>query len=153
MISELTQAKKDITSLLDRWADSYIAKDLAGLRIIWDESYNDLVYQGEEFPGPFTSWKQIKHYYRELLAKLVEKVNRWDRTGLWIDVFHDVAYAFTTTDFSLIVKGIPEPYSGTARQTFIFRKVDEGWKVIHYHESLQSMATPEGLLLDEPDHN
>jgi hypothetical protein len=51
----------------------------------------------------------------------------------------------------MIVHNLPEAYSGNVRQTFVVRRVDGAWKIIHYHESLQSMPTPEELRLDEPD--
>ena len=56
-----------------------------------------------------------------------------------------------TNDFTMVVHNLPDAYSGNVRQTFVVRKVDGAWKIIHYHESLQSMPTPEELRLDEPD--
>jgi ketosteroid isomerase-like protein len=150
-MSDYSQAKSEITALLDNWISAFKVKDFNTLRNCWDSTYDGLVYQAEEFPKPLTSWLHIKHYYREVLTKLIVRVTKWDRNGIWINVFGDVGYAYSTNDFTMIVHNLPEAYSGNVRQTFVVRKVDGAWKIIHYHESLQSMPTPEELRLDEPD--
>src|ERR1039457_3673510 len=150
-MSESSQAKKEITALLDRWVSAFKVKDVSTLRNCWDASYDSLVYQAEEFPQPLTSWLHIKHYYREVLTKPIERVIKWDRTGFWVSIFCDVGYAYCTNDFTMIIRHASEAYSGNVRQTFVVRKVGAAWKIIHYHESLQTMPTPEDFRLDEPD--
>lgn len=140
-----------ITALLDGWMAAFQAKDINGVRAAWDETYDGLVYQAEEFDGPLTSWLHIKHYYREVLTKVIESVDKWERTGLWINATGDIGFAFSVSNFSMSVKGAAKPYSGTVRQTFVVRRASGQWKIIHYHESLQTMPTPKSFDLDAPD--
>jgi uncharacterized protein (TIGR02246 family) len=150
----MKQADKDtadITAVINQWVGAFVSKDVEALRNLWDSSYKGLIYQAEEFSGPLITWTQIKHYYREVLTKVIDKVERWHRTGLWIRVFGDAAYAYTTTDFTMAIRDAAEPYNGTVRQTFVVTKADGSWRIVHYHESLQTMPTPEEFQLDEPD--
>ena len=50
---------------------------------------------------------------------------------LKIDVFDDMAIASYYPDVSFIQNG--EKKTGTGRQTFVFLKVDSGWKLVHEH--------------------
>ena len=152
-MKQVDQAVSDINALLNQWVGAFVAKDIDGLRKLWDSGYDGLVYQAEEFAAPLTTWPHIKHYYREVLTKIIEKIERWHRTGLWVRVFGDAAYAYATTDFTMNVRHLTEPYNGTVRQTFVVRKANNDWKIVHYHESLQTMATPEEFRLDEPDQS
>jgi ketosteroid isomerase-like protein len=150
-MKQADQTTAAVTALLNLWVGAFVAKDVDGLRNLWDNTYDGLIYQAEEFAGPLTTWIQIKHYYREVLSKVILRVERWHRTGLWIRTFGDTAYAYATTDFTMVVKNVSQPYRGTVRQTFLVRRLNDGWKIVHYHESLQSMATPENFNLDAPD--
>jgi len=150
-MSSTEKERAEITALLDRWIAAFRKKDINGVRAAWDDKYDSLVYQAEEFAGPLTNWLHIKHYYREVLTKLIASVDKWERTGLWINTSGDLGFAYSVSNFTMSVKGMDKPYSGTVRQTFVVRRVSGAWKIVHYHESLQTMPTPESFKLDEPD--
>ena len=141
----------EITSLLDQWIEAFKRKDYETIRTLWDDSYDGLVYQAEEFEGPLTTWLRIKHYYREVLTKLIESVDEWKRTNLWINAIGDMGFGYMVSDFQMTVRGVPEPYKSKVRQTFVVRRSNGRFRIIHYHESLQTMATPEQFRLDDPD--
>jgi ketosteroid isomerase-like protein len=151
MNAQIDHAKAAMTAVMDQWTTAFLAKDVKTLRSLWDDKYDGLVYQAEEFATPLVSWLHIKHYYRDILSKVIEKVEKFKRTGLWIDVFGDVGFVYMISDFTMRIKNVPEPYNGSVRQTFVMRQVNGSWKIVHYHESLQTMATPEELQLDQPD--
>ncbi len=151
MSTQNNQAKAAITTVLDKWITAFLAKDVDALRRLWDDTYEGLVYQAEEFPTPLVTWRHIKHYYREVLSKTIEKVEKVNRTGLWIDVFGDVCFGYMISDFTMKIRRAPELYNGSVRQTFVMRNVNGSWKIVHYHESVQTVPTPAELRLDEPD--
>lgn len=151
MSTQTEQAKTAITAVLDQWTTAFLAKDIESLRKLWDAQYDGLVYQAEEFAAPLVTWPHIRHYYRDILGKVIDKVEKFKQTGLWIDVLGDSAFGYRISDFTMRIKHSPEPYNGSLRQTFVMRNVYGSWKIIHYHESLQTMPTPEELRLDEPD--
>ncbi len=150
-MSSTEKDKTEITALLDRWIAAFRKKDINGVRSAWDDTYEGLVYQAEEFAGPHVTWPHIKHYYREVLTKLIESIDNWERTDLRINTVGDMGFAYMVSRFTMSIKEVAEPYSGTVRQTFVVRRVNGQWKIIHYHESLQTMPTPESFNLDEPD--
>jgi len=131
-MSSAERDKAEIIALLDRWIAAFRAKDISGVRSAWDDTYDGLVYQAEEFAGPLVTWTHIKHYYREVLTKLIESVDNFERTGLWINTIGNVGFAYMVSNFTMSIKGAARPYSGTVRQTFVVRQVNGQWKMIHY---------------------
>lgn len=151
MSADTDSSRSAVKTLVEKWTAAFIKKDVPTLRALWDDKYDGLVYQAEEFAAPLVTWLHIKHYYRDVLGLVLEKVEKFERTGLWIDVLGDVAFAYTISDAVMMIAHSPDPYKASVRQTFVVRKVSGAWKIIHYHESLQTMPTPEVLKLDEPD--
>lgn len=152
MIASSEETHRQITAVLDIWIKAFLAQDVNGVRSVWDDTYDSLVYQCEEMAGPLTNWRHIKHYYREVLTKLIKKVEKFDRTGLWISSdAGGLGFAYQVSDFTMLVHGVDAPYSGSVRQTFVLRQVGGKWKVVHYHESLQTMPTPANFDLEAAD--
>jgi ketosteroid isomerase-like protein len=50
-----------------------------------------------------------------------------------VDVIGDVAYAFCTFHFEGEISG--NKHTADGRNTFILRRKNGAWKVIHYHDS------------------
>src|ERR1700730_1729538 len=88
------QDRVEITRLIETWDKAFRLKDVTGLRSIWDSSYDELIYQSEEFSKPLTSWKHIRNYYREVLTKLIAEVHEVSRLSLWVNTIGDAGYAF-----------------------------------------------------------
>jgi ketosteroid isomerase-like protein len=108
------------------WTDDYITST--------DET--GIIYQAEERLAPIFTIADLKKYADNLPNVLshLEDVSLLDRK---VSIAGDVAYAYIRF-WCRAVMTSGAAVDGQVRQTFILRKRDDGWAIVHYHESRQS---------------
>jgi ketosteroid isomerase-like protein len=128
------QDTHQIRAVLERYSKSWEAMDWAGLKSIWDPDYAHILYIPEERAEPLRGWAEVEAYFRHA-AESVIRVGAMQLSDISIDVFGDTAYAFCNFHFEAELRRLAEPFVTGGRDTFILRRKDAAWKVIHYHES------------------
>jgi len=128
------QDKQRITTVLEQYSKSWEAMDWEGLKGIWDQDYDNILYIPEERAQPVCGWAGIENYFRGA-ADSVRQVGAMKLSDISIDVFGDLAYAFCNFHFEADLKRLEKPFITDGRDTFILRRKEGAWKVIHYHES------------------
>lgn len=128
--------RQQISAIVEQYRRGFATMDVAALKAIWDQDYDNLVYVASERPVPITSWQGISGYYDELPsgvppgAPLTMRVDE-----MAADVLGDAAYVLCTFHYEGEQEGHREPVVFDGRVTFILRRRNSSWKVIHYHES------------------
>ena len=132
----------DVMRVVRRWARSFGSGDAAAATAVWDTAYSEVVYQAEEFPEPLRSVGEIA-YYNERMAELVQ-VQDPELVEMHADVIGECAWCYMRGRARLTIAGFP-PVSGETRQTFVLRRAEGEWRVIHYHESRETRELREPL--------
>lgn len=124
------QAVKEV---IQEWLSALNECDTERVKKVWDESYDGLTYIAEENNDALHGWVGVDGYYNGL-ADVTEA--NWEMDNLKMDVIGDVAWVYITYVVEAAIKSFNRTVVFPGRNTFILRKVNDRWKIIHYHESL-----------------
>ena len=124
---------RGIEELVEEYRLGFATLDAERLLAIWDPDY-DVVYSPVELVQPVRGERELDRYFRDVTQGLGRVVSM-DVGDVTIDVLGDVAYAFFTFRFAA---ELPDgsPFAVQGRNTLVARRVGDGWKGIHWHESL-----------------
>lgn len=125
------QDERDVAEVVERYRLGFATLDVATLTAIWDQSYGKLIYVPLEVADALRGWESIEQYYHQVAG--VVRAQLMTVSDLSVDVIGDLAYAFCTFHFEGEISG--NKHTADGRSTFILRRKDGSWKVIHYHES------------------
>ena len=128
-----SQDEQQVQEVIDRWMSALNACDTEAVKTVWDESYPDLIYIAEENNDALHGWEGVEGYYNGLAD--VSEAN-WEMDNVKIDVMGDVAWVYLTYVVEAHLMGFGRTMVFPGRNTFILRKNEGEWKIIHYHESL-----------------
>ncbi|NKY34292.1 nuclear transport factor 2 family protein [Nocardia speluncae] len=124
-----------IAALVEAYRNGWTHRDAATIASIWDPEY-EVVYSPSELDRPILGAASIGRYYDRVFHD-IGAVHVMTVADVRIDTIGDIAYAY----FSFHLEGetavAPEPFVVDGRNTLIARRTDDGWKGIHYHESLR----------------
>jgi ketosteroid isomerase-like protein len=126
------QDRQQIMALIEQYRRGFGAMDIEGLKAIWDQDYDNILYIPQEKAQPVRGWASVEQYY-ESVARLFKRVMTMRVSDVSLDVFGDVAYAYCVFHFESEMQG--QRHVADGRDTFILRRKSGIWKVIHYHES------------------
>lgn len=149
MAEDLEADREAVKRVVKRWARAFSANDVAGVLAVWDRDYARILHQAEEFPDPLRGWEELV-YYNTTMMRLASNLRDQSVLDLESDVIGDVGWVYLRGTITFDIPGLAEPISGQARQTFILRRSEAGWKVIHYHESRETPGLRAPLLEAHP---
>jgi ketosteroid isomerase-like protein len=128
-----------VEALVEEYRQGFATLDPDRLLAIWDPGY-DVVYSPIERVRPVRGVRELERYFRDV-ARGAGRVVEMEVGDLTIDVLGDVAYAFFTFRFAA-----ERPDGGMfaveGRNTLVARRVGDGWKGIHWHESVTPPGDP-----------
>lgn len=140
----------DVKNVIKRWANAFGRNDAEAILDLWDEGYSPLMYQAEEFPDPLRGYEELKHYMTAMMDT-AENIRGQALADLEADVMGDVAWCYIRGSITFDIPGLDQPIDGEARQTFVLRRTDGGWKIVHYHESRETPGLRDPLSSVHPD--
>jgi ketosteroid isomerase-like protein len=132
----MTEDQLAVQQHCDDFATAMRAMDVVALSALWDQRFEHLVYQPEEYAGPCRSWDEIVAYWSHI-PEVVERISEWRNTSYDIAVLGDCALAYVQVTSSFDLHGESAPLAGQARFTFGLRRTADGWRFVHCHESRQ----------------
>ena len=133
--AEREEVAKVVDEFRQGWSDLSVKSLLKG----FDKDYEHLIYLPTELEKPLTTWKDLEKYFEDGVAFFLNM--NFVLKGLTIDVFGDTAFAFSGYDFNFQAKGSPDMVNLQGYVTFILRKKQGHWRIIHYHESVPSTSS------------
>jgi uncharacterized protein (TIGR02246 family) len=125
--------KDRIRAVLDQFATGWREQDAGILKKIWDHTCPESSYIAAENEKPVFGQEQINKYYDEALSAFPIISSKIDNVR--INLLNDLAYAFC--DISMGFKVKDTEFLVCPRATFVLRKRENNWCVIHYHESIK----------------
>ena len=132
---------EEVTALIENWRASMAAVDIDTLKSHWDQAEPNVIYIAEENERALIGWTDIEKYY----AGLADLTNGdYVYSDLLIDVFGDTAYAFCYVIGRADTPPDGQRFEFNMRNTFVLRRREGKWKIIHYHESSNPAVGPDG---------
>jgi ketosteroid isomerase-like protein len=125
---------RQVRNVIARFSQAFAKTDVAGVREVWDEVYENPVYQPEECLEPLLTQEAVRTYF-ESLPSVIRGVSDVRTIDFRVDVLDDTAHAFTRAVASLHLCDRADPLVGEVRQSFVLRRRDGKWLLIHHHES------------------
>jgi len=126
------QDKKQIAAVIEQYRCGFATMDVEGLKSIWDQEYDNIIYIPQELALPVRGWAAVEQYYNRV-AGLLKQVHAMTVSEVSVDVIEDVACVFCCFHFEGEMQG--QRHLADGRATFLLRRKSGAWKVIHYHES------------------
>jgi ketosteroid isomerase-like protein len=133
----MTDADKDrqeIAAIVDQYRQAFTVVDMDLFMATWDKSYESIIYVPQERAQPVRGWADLEQYFKGVEGAF-ERVTVMEVNDLSIDVLGDAAYAFFTYHFEAHFTHENGLSAVDGRDTFILRRKNGAWKVIHYHGS------------------
>ncbi|MBS1886034.1 MAG: nuclear transport factor 2 family protein [Actinobacteria bacterium] len=130
----MTDSENGVLAAFEAWQEAWRQIDVAGMKSLWKQDFDHLVYQPEDQPQPFRTWQEISDYW-DAAPSVLESVVEWKSVEHDLSVCSDIAILFTRLSTDLRVQGVSEPFDGDVRCTLIFNRSGAEWLLIHYHES------------------
>lgn len=129
-------AERDVAAVLERYRAGFADLDPIALKEIWDQAHEDLVYLASEETRPRRTWQDISDYYDSLQGHPDDRAVSMDWEELSVSVLGDVAHAFGRFRFVGERSGPEDRFVIEGRSTFVLRRRELRWLVVHYHESM-----------------
>ena len=125
----------EIDAVLNEYEALWDAQDTAGLVALWDQDDPEPFYLAEEQDEWRIGWEQVKDYFDPPGESTVDSLRmRFDGVqARWLA--DDLAFAKFWIRFDTKMEFLPNPIGTDARASAIFRKTDEGWRLITWAES------------------
>jgi ketosteroid isomerase-like protein len=129
---------QELTAFLARYAEAYNRQDYAALLAMWDQDDPAAFYMAEEIDPPMHGWTTIRAYFAR--PGVLDGIRNEYSNVRAHYVAPDVAVATYRLRFDIKVRGMA-PLSSFDRVVALFRRKEDGWKMIAYAEAPQAPLT------------
>lgn len=126
-----------VAKVIRKFSDAFGRFDVDALMDLWDDSIERIVYQPEELRYAIFDRGALREYF-ENVPNVVRRLHDVKVIDFEIDIEGDSAVVFVRFWGRIAFAKVPETVDGQIRQSFVLRKRDAGWKLVHYHESRQA---------------
>ena len=82
-VSELD--RQQIAGVIEQYRHGFATMDVEGLKAIWDQDYDHIIYIAQEMAQPVRGWAEVEQYYKRV-AGLLERVKTMTVGDLSVDV-------------------------------------------------------------------
>jgi ketosteroid isomerase-like protein len=125
-----------IAAVVEQYRRGFAALDPDALVDLWDPTFSGIIYVAQEKPEPLHGWAAVEDYYRALPHVIpVAATEEMRVTDLSVEVFGDVALAFAKFHFVGERRDGGGEFTADGRVTFVLRRTEAQWRMVHYHES------------------
>lgn len=125
---------EDVIQVYDAWCKAFQSIDVYGMKALFDQDFDGLIYQPAEVPDPMFSWSEISAYWDSIPA-IVASIRQWRELERKVVVDRDSAYVYSRTDTHVLVKDAKRPLIGDLRVVLCMHRTARGWALIGVHES------------------
>jgi ketosteroid isomerase-like protein len=125
----------EIDAVLNEYEALWDKQDTAGLAALWDQNDPEPFYLAEEQDEWRIGWEQVNDYFDPPGDSTVTSIRmRFDGVqARWLA--GDLAFAKFWIRFDTKMDFLPNAIGTDARASAIFRKTDDGWRLITWAES------------------
>lgn len=119
-----------VRALIDQEVEALNTEDLSALSDIWSQD-DDITLVDVPPPGRFEGWDQIGRVFRDFFAQTSDV--RVTIEDVKIRLSDEVAFA--TYGWSMVGRFGDRPLIDRGQATAIYRRGEEGWRLVHAHYS------------------
>ncbi|MDJ0927380.1 MAG: nuclear transport factor 2 family protein [Gammaproteobacteria bacterium] len=131
----------ELQDWLNGYAEVYNRQDYDALLRMWDQDFVGAIYTAEEVDPPLHGWDRINRYFNPIPGFSVLDGIRNEYSDVRASYLApDLAVATYRLRFDIKVKR-QEPMSSWDRILAVFRKKDDGWKLVAYAEAPMAPLT------------
>ncbi len=129
------QLTAEIDAFLNEYEEQWDLQDPARLAELWDQEDAEPFYLAEEQDEWRIGWEQVMGYFDPPGESTTESIRmRFDGVqARWLS--EDLAFAKFWIRFDTKMDFLPNSIGTDARASAIFRKTDDGWRLITWAES------------------
>lgn len=132
----MTDEERAIRAACTAFGRAMQAMDLEALKNLWDDGYEHLVYQPEEYDTACTTWDAIVAYW-VYIPGVVDEIVEWREVSADVAVIGEAALVYWRCHTAFDFKDSDESLAGDVRFSLGLRRTSAGWRFIHCHESRQ----------------
>ena len=125
---------EEVRRAVAEFSRAFAAADAERLAAMWDDEYPHPVCQPEETLEPYLTQESLRSYI-DHIPKVIKGVTGVRPIDFRVDVLGDIAVAYARAEATLEFVRDGGRLEGEVRQSFVLRRRDDGWRLIHYHES------------------
>lgn len=135
------RAITDINDLYGRWRQAWLNfPDIKLMLSLFDKQFSPVLYQAEEIPSGLTTYAEIEDYWQNA-HKLLAGISEWQEVSKSISLLTpEAAILWAEVMTAIKTTVLPQNVCGKLRCSLGVRKGDQGWSIVHYHESRQLLA-------------
>jgi hypothetical protein len=150
-VSHTEEDRRAVEAVVRAHGENFVRQDLPAQLALWDDAYENVTLLPTERLAPIETWREISEYYATVIPQadvpLSISMNKWEISDLTIDFLSDdVAYALALVDSEYDIvndEPIPQLFPGygprdgkwLGRLTYIIRRSEPNWKIIHCEDS------------------
>jgi len=135
------ELSRDIQAFLNDYAETYNGQDYATLLTMWDQEEPDPIYIAEEVNPPMHGWNRLNAYFNPKPGAQV-------LDGIW-NAYSDVRAHYLAPNIAIATYELhyhikvkrQKAMSSWDRVMAVFRKKEDGWKLVAYAEAPMSPLT------------
>lgn len=124
---------KAVKKTIGVFGAAFAKRDVDTILSVWDDQYETPMWQPEEILEPLLTQEAVQGYFRNL-PNAIKGVTDIKPMNFAVDVIGDFAHCLSRATATIHLHDRPS-VTGEVRQTFILRKRDDKWRLIHQHES------------------
>jgi ketosteroid isomerase-like protein len=124
----------EVRQAVAEFSRAFAAADAERLAAMWDEEFPNPVCQPEETLEPFLTHEGVRSYIQHI-PEVIKGVTGIRPIDFRVDVLGEVAVAYARAEATLQFARDDHSLEGEVRQSFVLRRRDGAWRLIHYHES------------------
>lgn len=132
-----------ILATLRRFSRAFDSFDTEQFMSTWDDEAA-IVYQPEELLRPIFDRDDLRAYF-DHLPDVIRRFNDNRVIDFKLQVDGDVATVYVRFWSRISFAKVPQTADGQIRQSFVLRRRDDEWRLVHYHESRQASGMEEAV--------
>jgi hypothetical protein len=132
-----------ILATLRRFSRAFDSFDTEQFMSTWDEEA-EIVYQPEELLYPIFDRDDLRAYF-DHLPEVIRRFNDNRVIDFKLQTHGDLATVYVRFWSRISFAKVPQTADGQIRQSFVLRRRDDGWRLVHYHESRQATGMEEAV--------
>jgi ketosteroid isomerase-like protein len=98
------QNRHQIAAVIEQYRRGFATMDVEGLKAIWDQDYDNIIYVPQEMAQPVRGWAEVEQSYKSV-AEFLERVSTMTVGDLSVDVLVMLPMLFASSTLRARLRG------------------------------------------------
>lgn len=127
-------AEDAVIEVYTEWCRMFQSLNVSGMKRLFDNHFEGLIYQPEEIGDAMFSWTEISAYW-DAIPAIVESIPEWRELDRYVAIDRYSATVYTKLRTDIRIREAKRALVGDLRVTLGMRDTSDGWKIVSIHES------------------